>query len=117
MVKTCFFTQILSFDILTHYFYIIIVSKNNMIPMVLRMEKIKTMLLVFSGGIMFAHAARMMYQGIFQPTSYYPAPTPATVDFWFDWTTLLVLGVIIFYFGITAFYHNQIVLYEHRKHA
>jgi hypothetical protein len=78
-----------------------------MISMILRREKVKTIMLVISGSIMFAHAARMMYQGIFKPNSYYPAPTPATIDFWFDWTTLLILGIIIFYFGITAFYHMQ----------
>ncbi len=94
-----------------------IMSKSNMISMILRREKIKTILLVISGGIMFAHGARMMYQGIFRPNSYYPAPTPATIDFWFDWTTLLILGIIIFYFGITAFYNNQTITYKNRKNV
>ena len=75
--------------------------------MIGRREKIKTLLIVFSGGIMAAHGARMIYQGLFRPNSYYPAPTPYTLDFWFDWTTLLILGLIMFYFGITAFYQNQ----------
>jgi hypothetical protein len=87
-------------------------SKFNMIIMVLRREEIKTILIVFSGGIMSAHGLRMIFQGIFKPNSYYPAPTPASFDFWFDWTTLLILGIIIFYFGITAFYHNPDLRYK-----
>ena len=56
---------------------------------------------------MAAHGARMMFQGLFHPNSYYPAPTPMTFDFWFDWTTLLILGLIIFYLGVSSFYIKE----------
>lgn len=90
-------------------------SKSNTIKMEDRREKIKTILIVFAGCIMAAHGLRMIYQGIFWPNSYYPAPTPSTLDFWFDWTTLLVLGIIIFYFGISSFYHSQNLKYKANK--
>jgi len=38
---------------------------------------------------------------------YDKAPTPASFDFWFDWTTLLVLGIIIFYLGVSSFYIKE----------
>lgn len=56
---------------------------------------------------MIAHAARMMFQGIFKPDSYYPAPTPATIDFYFDWLTLLILGIIVFSYSLIQFFKNQ----------
>lgn len=65
---------------------------------------IKSIILAFSAAIMIGHGARMMYQGLFKPNSYYPAPTPYSIDFYFDWLTLLILGLIVFYFVITSFY-------------
>ena len=65
---------------------------------------VKTIILAISAAIMIGHGARMMFQGLFHPNSYYPAPTPLRIDFWFDWATLLVLGSIVFYFVITSFY-------------
>ncbi len=60
-----------------------------------------------SGVIMIGHGARMIYQGLFKPDSYYPAPTPGTVDFYFDWLTLLILGIIVLSFSIYTFYYMQ----------
>ncbi len=67
---------------------------------------------VLSGSVMIAHAARMMYQGIFRPDSYYPAPTPSTIDFYFDWLTLLVLGIIVFSYSLYIFFRNQKIKIE-----
>lgn len=66
----------------------------------------KTIILSFSAAIMIGHGARMMYQGLFKPNSYYPAPTPYTFDFYFDWLTLFVFGFIVFYFVISPFYNK-----------
>ncbi len=79
-------------------------SKIDMVEMKFEKEKIKTMLLVFSGAIMIAHGMRMIYQGLFQPHSYYQ---PGLFDILFDWTTLIILGICIFYFGITGFYQQS----------
>lgn len=57
-----------------------------------------------SGCIMIGHGARMIYQGVFRPKSYY---SPGLFDIFFDWATLLVLGIIILSFSISAFYHMQ----------
>ena len=48
---------------------------------------------------MIAHGLRMMTQGIFFPDSIYPAPVPSTIDFWFDWFLLSLLGLIIIVIG------------------
>ncbi len=66
-------------------------------------ENGKTIILVFSGLIMVAHGSRMIYQGVFNKGSYY---IPNQFDIFFDWTTLAVLGLIIFYFGISGFYQK-----------
>ena len=63
-------------------------------------------IITFSAAVMIAHGARMMFQGIFKPNSYYPAPTPTTIDFWFDWTILLILGIIVFSLALSTFYRN-----------
>jgi len=67
---------------------------------------LKTIVFILSASIMIGHGARMIYQGLFKPDSYYPAPTPYALDFWFDWTVLLVLGIIVFTFAISSFYKN-----------
>ena len=48
---------------------------------------------------MIAHGLRMMTQGMFFPNSIYQAPVPTGLDFWFDWFTLCLIGIIIFYIG------------------
>lgn len=53
---------------------------------------------------MIGHGARMMYQGLFHPFSYYPAPTPYTIDFYFDWLTLAALGLFILLYSLRSFY-------------
>ena len=68
---------------------------------------LKTLVFLLSASIMIGHGARMIYQGLFRPNSYYPAPTPYTLDFWFDWTILLILGIIVFIFVIKNFYHRE----------
>ena len=69
--------------------------------------KILIGILLLSGAIMIGHGARMMYQGIFKPNSIYPAPTPNTIDFYFDWMTLLILGIMIFSYATFMFYKSQ----------
>ncbi len=66
-------------------------------------ENIKTTILTLSGGIMMAHGTRMIFQGIFKPNSFYQ---PTLFDILFDWTTLTILGAIVFYYSITNFYKN-----------
>jgi len=61
---------------------------------------------VFAGSTMIAHGARMMFQGLFRPFSVYPAPLPSTLDFWFDWMILALLGCILFSYGLYTF-HQQ----------
>lgn len=69
---------------------------------------LKTFLFVLAGAIMIGHGARMMYQGLFQPLSYYPAPTPNTIDFYFDWLTLAILGLFIVLYSIHTFYRYRV---------
>ncbi len=69
---------------------------------------LKTFLLLFAGVIMIGHGARMMYQGLFQPLSHYPAPTPNTIDFYFDWLTLAMLGLFILLYSIHTFYRYRV---------
>ena len=56
---------------------------------------------------MVAHGLRMMTQGLFFPHSIYPAPVPTSFDFWFDWFTLTVMGIVVFALGIFSFYHQM----------
>lgn len=58
-----------------------------------------TILFIISGSIMIAHGLRMMIQGIFHPNSIYPAPLPTSIDFWFDWFILSILGISIMFIG------------------
>ena len=58
-----------------------------------------TVIIILAGSTMIAHGLRMMVQGLFYPTSIYPAPVPTSIDFWFDWFTLSILGIIIVYIG------------------
>ena len=59
----------------------------------------KTVIIILAGSIMIAHGLRMMTQGLFFPQSYYPAPVPTSIDFWFDWFSLAVIGIIILRIG------------------
>jgi hypothetical protein len=71
-----------------------------------KMFYLKIAMFILSGAIMIGHGARMMYQGLFQPTSYYPAPTPFGIDFYFDWLTLSILGIAILIYALFTFYHQ-----------
>lgn len=64
-----------------------------------RSSLLTTVLIIFSGSAMIAHSLRMMTQGIFFPKSFYPAPVPTSVDFWFDWFVLCILGISIIIIG------------------
>jgi formate hydrogenlyase subunit 3/multisubunit Na+/H+ antiporter MnhD subunit len=57
-----------------------------------------------SGCIMIGHGSRMIYQGVFRPESYY---SPGLFDIFFDWATLLFLGIIVLSFSISTFYSMQ----------
>jgi uncharacterized membrane protein len=50
---------------------------------------------------MLGQSTRMIYQGLFQPGSYYQ---PNGVDLVFDWLTMLVVGLALFSFVVTQFY-------------
>jgi len=63
-----------------------------------------SLLIIISGAIMIGHGARMIYQGLIHPQSYY---SPNLFDILFDWTTLLVLGVFLFYIGLKTYYIRQ----------
>jgi hypothetical protein len=67
----------------------------------------KTIIIILAGSTMLAHGLRMMTQGLFFPQSIYPAPIPTSIDFWFDWFTLAVLGTIVFLIGIKSFYQQM----------
>jgi hypothetical protein len=58
-----------------------------------------TILIILAGSTMIAHGLRMMSQGLFYPNSIYPAPVPTSIDFWFDWFTLCLFGIIILFIG------------------
>ena len=60
---------------------------------------------VFTGSAMIAHGLRIMTQGLFFPTSYYPAPLPSTIDFWFDWFLLFILGAIVIYLTMKRWFN------------
>lgn len=64
-------------------------------------QLLKNLIFVLAASMMIAHGARMMYQGVFQPQSYYPAPTPQSLDFYFDWMILCIFGCILL--GYTLF--------------
>ncbi len=69
-----------------------------------------TILFIIAGSIMIAHGLRMMMQGIFHPESIYPAPLPTSIDFWFDWFILSILGAGILFIGARrwlAWYRKQ----------
>jgi len=70
-------------------------------------KAIRTIIIIFAGSTMIAHGLRMMSQGLFFPNSIYPAPVPSSIDFWFDWFTLAVLGSVLFYQGIISFYDQM----------
>lgn len=63
-----------------------------------------TILVIISGAIMIGHGGRMIYQGLVHPNSYY---SPNLFDIFFDWTSLLILGIIMFYFGLKIYYTKQ----------
>ena len=63
-----------------------------------------SIIIILSGAIMIGHGVRMIYQGLFHPQSYY---SPNLFDILFDWTTLLILGVILFYFGLKTYFLRQ----------
>jgi hypothetical protein len=69
-------------------------------------QKTKLIIIILAGSTMIAHGLRMMVQGLFYPTSIYPAPVPTSIDFWFDWFTLAVMGSIVFFIGLTSFYRH-----------
>jgi len=81
-------------------------SKKSDVTRIKKKDVIWTIFFVFAGSTMIAHGARMMFQGLFRPLSVYPAPVPSTLDFWFDWMILALLGVILFSYGLKAFYQR-----------
>ncbi len=64
-------------------------------------EKSKIIIFILSGCIMVGHGLRMIVQGIFMRGSSY---FPNTFDLIFDWLTLAVLGLILFWLGFYRFY-------------
>ncbi len=70
-------------------------------------QSTKTILITFAGSIMIAHGLRMMMQGIFHPESIYPAPLPTSIDFWFDWFILALVGLLLFKMGIQSYYQQK----------
>ncbi len=69
-------------------------------------QKTKLIISILAGSTMIAHGLRMMVQGLFYPTSIYPAPVPTGIDFWFDWFTLALMGSVVFVIGLTSFYQQ-----------
>jgi len=92
-------------------------KNQNPSPTSKPMNSLKISIFVISGATMAAHGARMMYQGLFHPTSYYPAPTPTSLDFYFDWLTLTVLGILVFAIAIYSFYQNKKTKQEKHIHS
>ncbi len=60
-----------------------------------RRTKLTTLGLIFASVMMVAQAARMLYQGVYYPNAVYRSPAPHTLDFWFDWFLMLMLGISI----------------------
>ena len=64
---------------------------------------VKNLIFFISGTLMIAHASRMIYQGIFQQGTSY---TPNTFDLFFDWATLLMLVILVFFFSLASIYNK-----------
>jgi len=79
------------------------VSYNRAFTVVL-MKYVITILLVFAGIAMIGQGARMLTQGVFFPNSVYK---PVMFDLFFDWLTLLVLGIGVFVYGVWGFYTGR----------
>jgi len=60
-----------------------------------RRKRLTTLGLIFASVMMIAQASRMIYQGIYYPNAVYRSPAPHTLDFWFDWFLMLMLGISI----------------------
>jgi len=71
---------------------------------------IKTSIFLLAGTMMIAHGARMIFQGVFCQGSYY---TPGIFDLFFDWLTLLIVGIIVFYYTISTFYKKYSEYHYH----
>jgi len=63
-----------------------------------------TVLLVFAGIAMMGQGGRMLYQGIFQPGSYY---SPVLFDLFFDWGSLFLMGAVVFGWSLSKFYESR----------
>lgn len=63
---------------------------------------IKISIFFLSGIIMIGHGSRMIYQGVFIKGSTY---TPNTFDLFFDWLSLLILGIILLLISIFGYYN------------
>lgn len=61
---------------------------------------------LFSGALMVGHGLRMIYQGVFQPGSYY---APNLFDLYFDWLILVILGCFLFGLSCFQFYKQKSV--------
>jgi len=70
--------------------------------------------IILAGSAMIAHALRMITQGIFFPNSYYPAPLPTELDFWFDWMILLVFGISVSIIGFRQWSQIKGNSFRHR---
>jgi hypothetical protein len=60
----------------------------------------KILLLIFAGVCMVGQGSRMIVEGILANKVY----RPGTFDILFDWTTLAVIGLILFIWGTYLFY-------------
>jgi len=72
----------------------------------------KIILFTLSGAIMIGHGARMIFQAVFNPGTFY---SPNTFDLLFDWLTLAILGCFILWFAMTLNYNSKKKSYKKSK--
>jgi hypothetical protein len=65
-------------------------------------ERMKMVVILASGCWMFGEGSRMIVESIKGDSVYVPSLNG--VDIWFDWLPLVVLGSVLFYWGLKSFH-------------
>jgi hypothetical protein len=72
----------------------------------------KYAIITLSGSVMIAHGSRMISQSILYPNMSY---IPNVFDVIFDWLTLVLLGIFVFWYGLKEFYSGEKKYFKMKK--